>query len=232
MLRQTLVEPVDEGRLRNLDWPYGLLALVVAGYAMFALAGLTVILSGLIRQQSTLIISVGLQRSACPRCAVWPLVVLLSFGAASFLTAALHGPWWLKILGLLFVLMITGSWSLRSAELSGGPVWLVAAAVIMVALVVFVILRWRRRFAWWEFAVLLGPGRRGDGDRGRRGPGGQAVRFRGHRPAAAADGRACSASWPCRPPSSPVRRSPRSPSGPRWRPPGTPPGWPTAAGRW
>ncbi len=39
VLRQTLVEPVNGGRLRNLDWPYGLPALVVAGYAMFALAG-------------------------------------------------------------------------------------------------------------------------------------------------------------------------------------------------
>ena len=31
VLRQTLVEPVNAGRLRNLDWPYGLPALVVAG---------------------------------------------------------------------------------------------------------------------------------------------------------------------------------------------------------
>ena len=85
---------------------------------------------------------------------MWPLVLLLSFGAASFLTAALHGPWWLKILGLLVVLMISGTWSLRSAELSGGSGWLVGGAAIMVGLVVFVILRWRRRFAWWEFVVV------------------------------------------------------------------------------
>ena len=88
---------------------------------MFALAGLTVVLSGPIRRQSTLIISAGSTRSDCPSVAVWPLVVLLSFGTASLMTAALHGPWWLKILGLLFVLMISGSWSLRSAGLSGGP---------------------------------------------------------------------------------------------------------------
>ena len=53
--------------------------------------------------------SVGL-----PEVAVWPLVVLLSFGAASLMTAALHGPWWLKILGLIVVLMISGTWTLRS----------------------------------------------------------------------------------------------------------------------
>jgi hypothetical protein len=152
VLRQTLVEPVNGGRLRNLDWPYGLLALVVAGYAIYAIAGLTVVLSGLIRRESTLIMP-GLQTVGLPSGAVWPLVVLLSFGTASFLTAALHGPWWVKMLGLLIVLMISGTWSLRSTALTGGSGWLVGAAVIMIGLVVFVILRWRRRFAWWEFAV-------------------------------------------------------------------------------
>ena len=33
----------------------------------------------------------------------------------------------------------------------------------MVALVVFAIVRWRRRFAWWEFGDRLGPGRGRDG---------------------------------------------------------------------
>ncbi len=153
VLRQTLTDPIADGRLRNLAWPYGLLPVVVAGYLMFALAGLTVILSGLVRRQSTLIISGG-QGVGLPEVAIWPLVVMLSFGAAALMTAALHGPWWLKVLGLLFGLMIAGIWSLRSSELSGGPVWLIAAVVIMLALLVFVLLRWRRRFAWAEFAVL------------------------------------------------------------------------------
>jgi len=152
VFRQTLSDPIAEGRLRDVGWPFGLLPVVVAGYGMFALAGLTVMLSGLVRQQSTLLISgqgVGL-----PEVAIWPLVVLLSFGTASLMTAALHGPGWLRVIGLLFGLAIAGIWSLRSAGLSGGPVWLVAAVVIMVALVVFAILRWRRRFAWWEFGTV------------------------------------------------------------------------------
>lgn len=155
VLRQTLADPVVEGRLRDVDWPYGLPALVAAGYAMFGLAGLTVVLSGLIRGQSSLVIS-GFSTVGLPELAVWPMVVLLSFGAASLMTAALHGPWWLKILGLIVALMITGTWSLRSPELAGGPVWTVAGAVLMTTLVVVVIARWRRRFAWWEFAVLWG----------------------------------------------------------------------------
>jgi hypothetical protein len=153
VLRQTLADPVAEGRLRDVDWPYGLSALVAAGYAMFGLAALTVVLSGPIRRQSALVIS-GFSAVGLPELAVWPLVVLLSFGAASLMTAALHGPWWLKVLGLVVVLMITGTWSLRSPGLAGGPVWPMAGAVLMTVLVVVVIVRWRRRFAWWEFAVL------------------------------------------------------------------------------
>lgn len=153
VVRQSLAEPVVVGRLRNVDWPYGLPALVVAGYAMFVFAALIVILSGPIRRQSTLILSGG-QTVGLPEVAVWPLVVLFSFGAASLLTAALHGPWWLKLFGLLVVLMIIGSWSLRTPGLSGGPLWLIASVALMTAVVVVVVARWRRPFAWWEFALL------------------------------------------------------------------------------
>ena len=93
VLRQTLVEPVNGGRLRDLGWPHGLRALVVAGYAMYAVAGLTAILSGPIRRRSTLLMP-DLLTAGLPSGAVWPLVVLLSFATAAFLTAALHGPWW------------------------------------------------------------------------------------------------------------------------------------------
>jgi hypothetical protein len=159
LVRQTLVDPIADGRLRDVGWPYGLRAIVVAGYAVFVLAAVVVILSGLIREHSTLIVSAtGL---GLPEQAVWPLVVLLSFGMASFVAAALHGPWWLKILGLLFALMLIGTWALRSGGLSGWSGWPLVGAVPMLAVLVLVILRWRRRFAWWEFAavwVIIGLG--------------------------------------------------------------------------
>lgn len=152
LYRQTLVEPVEQGRLRDLDWPYGLRSIVLAGYVVFVIAGLMVIFSGLIREHSTLIIfgsGLGL-----PEQMVWPLVLLLSFGVASLMAAAQHGPWWLKVLGLLFTLMVMGTWSLRSPSLAGWAGWPVIAASLMVAMLLLVIIRWRRRFAWWEFAVI------------------------------------------------------------------------------
>jgi hypothetical protein len=152
LYRQALVDPIEQGRLRDLEWPYGLRSIVLTGYIVFVIAGLLVIFSGLIREHSTLIVSgsgLGL-----PEQMVWPLVLLLSFGVASLMAAAQHGPWWLKVLGLLFTLMVMGTWSLRSPSLAGWAGWPVLAACLMTALLALVIIRWRRGFAWWEFAAI------------------------------------------------------------------------------
>jgi len=152
LYRQTLVDPIEQGRLRDLDWPYGLRSIVLVGYIVFVIAGLLVIFSGLIREHSTLIVSgTGL---GLPGQLVWPLVLLLSFGVASLMAAAQHGPWWLKMLGLLFTLTVMGTWSLRSPSLVGWAGWPVIAGCLITAMLVLVIIRWRRGFAWWEFAAM------------------------------------------------------------------------------
>ena len=144
--RQTLADPVSEGPLRDVDWPRGLQAIVWFGYAMFALAGVLVLLSSVIRQHSVLVPS-GNTGVGVPSGAIWPMAVLLSFGVASFMSASLHGPWWLKIIGLLLFVSVVGPWSIRSPRLAGSLVWPVAAGVVVVGAVVFAILRWRRPFA-------------------------------------------------------------------------------------
>jgi hypothetical protein len=121
LYRQTLIDPIQHGRLRDVVWPFGLRSIVLTGYLVFAVAGLLVIFSGLIREHSSLIVSgtaLGL-----PEQMVWPLVLLLSFGVASAMTAAQHGPWWLKVTGLVFTLMVMGTWSLRSTSLVGWAGW-------------------------------------------------------------------------------------------------------------
>jgi hypothetical protein len=152
LYRQALVDPIENGRLRDLAWPYGLRSIVSVGYLVFAIAGLAVIFSRFIRQHSSLIVSgTGL---GLPEQSIWPLVLFLSFGVASAVSAAQHGPWWLKLAGLSFALMVVGTWSLRSASLAGWAGWPLLAAGFLVAIAAIVIIRWRRRFAWWEFAVF------------------------------------------------------------------------------
>ena len=132
---------------------------MLIGYVAFGVAAATVIVSGFLRQHSSLIVSAtGL---GLPEQMVWPLVLLLSFGVASCVSAALHGPWWLKLLGLLFAVMVIGTWSLRRGSLAGWAGWPLIAAALMAGVIVLVIIRWRRRFAWWEFAAcwaLIGLG--------------------------------------------------------------------------
>jgi len=152
IVRQTVVEPIRNGRLRDLDWPYGLRSIVLIGYVGFGVAAATVVMSGLIRQHSNLIVSAtGL---GLPEQMIWPLVVLLSFGVACCMSAALHGPWWLKLLGLLFALMVIGTWSLRRGSLAGWAGWPLIAGALMTSVIILVIIRWRRPFAWWEFAAF------------------------------------------------------------------------------
>ena len=152
IVRQTVVEPIRNGRLRDLDWPYGLRSIVLIGYVGFGVAAATVVMSGLIRQHSNLIVSAtGL---GLPEQMIWPLVVLLSFGVACCMSAALHGPWWLKLLGLLFALMVIGTWSLRRGSLAGWAGWPWIAGALMTSVIILVIIRWRRPFAWWEFAAF------------------------------------------------------------------------------
>ncbi len=152
IVRQTVIEPIRNGRLRDLDWPYGLRSIVLIGYVGFGVAAVIVVLSGLIRQHSNLIVSAtGL---GLPDQMIWPLVVLLSFGVACCMSAALHGPWWLKLLGLLFALMVIGTWSLRRGSLAGWAGWPWIAGALMTCVIILVIIRWRRQFAWWEFAAF------------------------------------------------------------------------------
>ena len=99
LYRQTLVDPIEQGRLRDVLWPYGLRAIVLTGYIVFTTAGLIVIFSGLIRKHSTLIVFGFGSGLGLPEQTVWPLVLFLSFGVAALMAAAQHAPahdrdWW------------------------------------------------------------------------------------------------------------------------------------------
>lgn len=153
VLRQTLLEPVRGGRLRDEGWPDGLRAVVAAGYLVFAAGGLLVVLSGPLRRSAELSTSGG-TALGLPTAAAWPLVVMLSFVTATLLLAAVRGPWWLAVLGTLFALTQMGVWALRSPSASGGWATPLVGLATMLAVLVLVPLRRRRRSAWWEFPLL------------------------------------------------------------------------------
>jgi hypothetical protein len=153
VLRQTVLDPVAEGRLRDQGWPEGLRAVVLAGYLVFAAGGLLVVLSGPLRRSAELSTAGG-TALGLPTAAAWPLVVMLSFVTASLLLASVRGPWWLAVLGPLFALSQMGVWALRNPSSSGGWATPLLGLLTMLAVLVVVPVRRRRAFAWWEFPLL------------------------------------------------------------------------------
>ena len=149
---QTVVAPVREGRIRDAGWPYGLRAVVLVGYLAFVLAGLLVVGSGAIRRGAVLLPSDSLL-SGLPDPAVWMLATLFSFGLSLLLVAGLHGPWWLRLLALLVVLTTLAFWALRTPSTSGWVGWPFVVLLLLLGLVLLVVLRARRPFAWWEPAA-------------------------------------------------------------------------------
>lgn len=152
VLRQTLLEPVRDGRLRDDDWPPGLRAVVAAGYLAFALAAATVVVAAPLRRRATLEVT-GSAGLGVPESTVGLLLLLLSFGVACLWVAALHGPWWLKLVGLALALSLMGAWGVRSPSLSGGWTWPLVATAALLAGLVASLVRWRASFRWPELAV-------------------------------------------------------------------------------
>jgi hypothetical protein len=153
VLTQTVVTPVREGRVRETAWPYGLRAVVLTGYLAFALAAVLVVVSGPVRRASDLDAggsgSVGL-----PDPTVWMLATLFSFGLSLLLVAGLRAPWWLRLLALLVVLAALAAWSLRTPGTSGSAWWPLLVLLLLAGLVVLVVIRSRRPFAWWELGAV------------------------------------------------------------------------------
>lgn len=153
-LSRVLAEPVREGRLRDVGWPQGLRVLVALAAGCFlAGVGLVVASSGL-----RAVLDLGVPATvgfSMPRPLLWAVLGLVLVSVALLQTAALHGVWWFRLLGLLGTIVVMGSWGLRG--FSGGALLAsTATALLIICLVVFSIVRHRKPFVWWEFPVVLG----------------------------------------------------------------------------
>ena len=156
VLDEALVGKIREGRLRDEGhWPYGLRAVVAIGCLLFGLTGLVALISAPIRSWSSLSVPNTLT-SSVPDNVVWLMIFLLGFCLALFVTAAIHGPWWLRALGLLVLVLLLGIWSFGTVPTKGIGPPLVLAAATTVTVVALMVARGRRELAWWEFPVVWG----------------------------------------------------------------------------
>jgi hypothetical protein len=154
LVAKVIADPIRNGRMRDVDWPYGLRLIVGLGSVSFAIGALVVVFSSLIRRSGELSVASTLSASI-PRGYVWLLIWLVLVALAMFQTAALHTTWWLRLVSVIASATVMGTWGIRSAQFGAGLVGTGLTGLLIVGLAVLVVIRRRRRFAWWEFPLVL-----------------------------------------------------------------------------
>jgi hypothetical protein len=151
--RETIANRVSDGRLRSNGWPTGLRALVWLALGVYLVAAVLVVFSSALRRSEQLIV-LNYKSVGTPSGVVWLLIFLVSFSLALVATAALHAPWWGKIIALLLLAASLGAWGLTTTAGSSIATSLAVFAFIA-GLLVWYLVRIRRRFSWWEFPISL-----------------------------------------------------------------------------
>ena len=149
-----LVEPVREGRLRDVDWPLGLRPIVVVAVVGFVAAAALVLFSGPLRELVPLSAQSGTVLLTLPRALVWIVLALTALSATLAASGALHARPWLRWLMTVFVVSVMLFTAVPDQEEL--PVARILTVVACVALVVFVAVRGGRGYRWWDFVVIAG----------------------------------------------------------------------------
>ncbi|MFT3834354.1 MAG: hypothetical protein QM711_13695 [Micropruina sp.] len=145
----TIVQPVQEGRPRSAGWPTGLAAIVAASLTLYVAVGAAVVFAGPLRAADVLLITS--QGFTLPDLGAWLCVAGALLSLALLQTAALHLPWWVKLISLMVTIAVLLSMSVTAIS---DPLSLLPGLVSVLVLLVITIARWRSAFAWWEFVVI------------------------------------------------------------------------------
>ncbi|MDH6182335.1 hypothetical protein M2152_002517 [Microbacteriaceae bacterium SG_E_30_P1] len=152
-IRHVIVEPVREGRLRDVGWPRGLRPIVFVALVGYAVAVALVLGSSLIRAGSDLFLQSG-DATPLPRSVMWVTMSLTALALALGRAGALHARAWARWLVTAFTVLVLLLASVP--DLAAIPVGRIVAVAASIAIVVLVAVRGRRAFAWWEFVVISG----------------------------------------------------------------------------
>ncbi len=149
-----IVEPVREGRLRDVGWPLGLRPIVAVAIVGYVVAAALVLLSGPLRELVPLSAQAGTVLLTLPRALVWIVLALTALSATLAASGALHARPWLRWLMTVFVVSVMLFTSVPDQEEL--PVARILTVAACVGLVVFVALRGGRGYRWWDFVVIAG----------------------------------------------------------------------------
>ncbi len=147
----TFVDPVRHGRPRPEEWPTGLRSVGVASLVLYATLALAAAFAQPLRELS-LATSLTTRRTV-PE-AVLPLLMAgLVWTLTLAHTALIRLVWYVKLPLLVICLVAVGSFVATGYD---RPLLLGVAVTAYVGLLVFVLVRGFRAYAWWEFVVIGG----------------------------------------------------------------------------
>lgn len=149
-LNKAFWEPIRDGSPSPREWPRGLRPVFLLCTGAYVVAFLLTLASGWIRSNDRLVQHDG---DAYPVWAVTVLLWLLTLTLALAICGAMHTH---PIIGVLtFGACLTSLLSLLAQAAVAGPLPVAATALFIVGLIVFAVVRSRRRYAWFEFPVVL-----------------------------------------------------------------------------
>lgn len=148
---RVLLGPIRRGRPEIRLWPDGLVPVVLLALAAMVVCAVLVLFADQTRSLGT---PVMLEVSVVGGWSITILLWILIFAIALALTGALHlhplvrVPLLLALFGTILQAQIAGD--------AGLPLWQTLVAVgAFLALIIFVLVRGRRPFAWFEFPIIL-----------------------------------------------------------------------------
>lgn len=150
--RHVVVEPVREGRLRDVDWPFGLRPIVVVGVVGYVAAAVLVLLSGWLREWIPLTAQSGAATLTLPRAIIWVVLALTALSMTLAVCGALHARAWFRWLTTAFIALVMLFISVP--DQSAVPLARLFTVLACAGLVVFVAVRGGRGFAWYDFAIV------------------------------------------------------------------------------
>ncbi len=159
--KRLIIEPIAQGRLRDTGWPVGLAPVVVVGVVGFCLAVVLIVTAPFIRELAPLSVSVASTVLSLPRFLLSTIFWLVVLSLALLQTAVMHTRLrttvvvtTLSSLALLFIGSLDfGVDGEGGLALTAGKLVSLVAVLLIIALIS---MRRRRRFAWWEFPLVLG----------------------------------------------------------------------------
>ena len=146
----TFVDPVREGRPQPRSWPRGLAPVGAAVLVLYVGLGLTIIFAAPLRQGD---LSLGYSsQTSLPTVTLGLLLTGIIISLVLAHTAAIRGPWWLKI--TLFILGGNALYFITIFSVIQNLLTLFISVGMYAALLVFTLVRSRKAYAWWEFVVV------------------------------------------------------------------------------